>query len=117
MHCTSIEYTRRNGKDYLLSSSFSDALAVRSLQQRIILKLAWPSIGILLENVMFVCVQPYSTTLLGVPFPFPTSQGRWDGTELTEMPENLQTSLRPRFKGCARQHSGQDPISATLFGK
>ncbi len=45
---------------------------------------------------IFVCVQPDSTTLFGVPFPLrvPTPQGAGIG--------NSRTSLRPRFKGCAR---------------
>ena len=57
----------------------------------------------------FVCVQPYSTTLFGVPFPLPTPQGAGIG--------NSGTSPRPRFEGCARQPSGQEAHSANLFRK
>ncbi len=34
---------------------------------------------------ILVCAQLYSTTLLGVPFPLPTPQGRWD-QHLRDMP-------------------------------
>ena len=37
-------------------------------------------------RLIFVCVQSYSTTLFGVPFPLPTPQGRWD-RQLRDMPE------------------------------
>jgi hypothetical protein len=47
----------------------------------------------------FVCVQLYSTTLFGVPFPLPTPQVAGIG--------NSGTSPRPRFEGSARQPSGQ----------
>ncbi len=42
-------------------------------------------------SCIFVCVQPYSTTLFGVPFPLPTPQGAGIG--------NSGTSPRPRFEG------------------
>jgi hypothetical protein len=58
---------------------------------------------------IFVCVQPYSTTLFGVPFPLPTPQGAGIG--------NSRTSPRPRFESCARQPSGQEAHSANLFRK
>ena len=58
---------------------------------------------------IFVCVQPYSTTLFGVPFPLPTPQGAGIG--------NSGTSPRPRFEGCARQPSGHEATSANLFRK
>ncbi len=48
----------------------------------------------------FLCVQPYTTALFGVPFPLATPQGTGIG--------NLGTSPRPRFEGCARQPSGQE---------
>jgi hypothetical protein len=59
--------------------------------------------------IIFVCVQPCSTTLFGVPFPLPTPQGAGIG--------NSGTSPRPRFEGCARQPSGQKAHSANLFRK
>ena len=56
-----------------------------------------------------MCVQPYSTTLFGVPLPLPTPQGAGIG--------NSGTSPRPRFEGCARQPSGHEATSANLFRK
>ncbi len=50
---------------------------------------------------VFMCVQPDSTTLFGVPFPLPTPQGRWD-RQLRDMPETEIRGLRPatlRTKG------------------
>jgi len=40
-----------------------------------------------------VRVQPYSTTLFGVPFPLPTPQGRWD-RQLRDKPETEIRGLR-----------------------
>jgi hypothetical protein len=57
-----------------------------------------------LPDVIFVCVQPYSTTL---PFPLPTPQGAGIG--------NSGTGPRPRFEGCARQPSGQRATAANLL--
>ena len=62
-----------------------------------------------LVNVIFVCAQPCSTTLFGVPFPLPTPQGAGIG--------NSGTSPRPRFESCARQPSGHRATSANLFRK
>jgi hypothetical protein len=59
-------------------------------------------------HLNFVCAQPYSTTLSGVPFPLPKPQG-------IGMIGNSGTCPRPRFEGCARQHSGQEATSANLF--
>jgi hypothetical protein len=59
--------------------------------------------------MIFVYVQPYSTTLFGVPFPFPTPQGAGIG--------NSGRCPRPRFEGCAWQPSGQEAHSANLFRK
>ncbi len=59
---------------------------------------------------VFVCVQPHSTTLFGVPFPLPTHptpQGAGIG--------DSGTSPRPRFESCARQSSGHEATSANLF--
>ena len=44
-------------------------------------------------GMIFVCVQPYSTTLFGVPFPLPTPQGRWD-RHLRDKPETEIRGLR-----------------------
>ncbi len=44
---------------------------------------------------VFVCVQPHSTTLFGVPFPraLPTPQGHWD-RQLRDKPETEIRELR-----------------------
>ncbi len=57
----------------------------------------------------FVCTQPCSTTMFGVPFPLPTPQGAGIG--------NSVTSLRSRFEGCATEPSGQGVQSANLVRK
>ncbi len=46
-----------------------------------------------MRNVIFVCVQPESTTLFGVPFPHPTNEERWN-RQLREMPETEIRGLR-----------------------
>ncbi len=49
--------------------------------------------------VIFVSVQPSSTTLFGVPFPLFTPQKRRD-SQIRTMPKSA------RFECCARQHTG-----------
>jgi hypothetical protein len=52
-------------------------------------------------DLIFVWEQPYSTILLGMPFPHPTpeeSKGFGIG--------NSGTCPRPRFEGCVKQHTG-----------
>jgi hypothetical protein len=62
-----------------------------------------------LQQRIFVCVQPCSTTLFGLPFPLPTPQGAGISSS--------GSSPRPRFEGCARHPSGQEAKSANLFRK
>jgi hypothetical protein len=45
------------------------------------------------DSMILVCVQPYSTTLFGVPLSLPTPQGRWD-RHLRDMPETEDRVLR-----------------------
>ena len=55
------------------------------------------------EGAIFVSVQPFSTTLFGVPFPLPTPQGRRD-SQLRTMPEREIRMLRKATPRTWRPH-------------
>ncbi len=82
---------------------------VSSVGEAEFLPVTGPSSQRSLKTCIFVCVQPYSNTLFGVPFPLPTPPGAGIG--------NSGTSPRPGFESCARQPSGQEATSANLFRK
>jgi hypothetical protein len=75
-----------------------------------------------LLQCIFVCVQPYSTTLFGVPFPLPTPQGAEIGSSVTcprvsGRDRDLRAVLgNPRDKRHNRQtYSGMSTRDATKF--